>query len=231
MSAEKLFVSLPRAVQDRVLRRALALHSRPERPVDDPYTIRDLLDCSSVGYDDAALRTALIEHWRTVSTMEIARRLDVRRERRVREVAVLAMLTSVAHLATDERVATCLRVRAAWITGDATAREKEAAMLDAERAFGWLRSRIDAAVCYLASRTRVSDAASAFPRVVGEALYRGDAGRADWAWDALAAPLRELYSDPTRIDWREALRCQSAAIALMRSEIVGTVKPASTLSA
>ena len=201
MSALDLYAALPTPARARVRVTALRL-AHPG--VSD--------ECEWVGSDPAttpdhpALVVALREQWwLSATTVEVTGALDRAPDLRVRELAIVLCAECVAHLSDDPRVAECRRVRLAWVRGEATDEQRDAAR-DAAWAASWAAA---------------GDAAWA---AAGDAAWAA-AWDAAWAaawdasWAALAAPLRTLYPDPCRLDWRDALTRWDVAVDEARTAI------------
>lgn len=172
--------------------------------------------------DDAnAIVTAAVRKWwQTAGTATIAAMIDAHGEPRVRELAVVLCAESVSHLTDDPRVEECRRVRLAWVRGEATDEQQDAAWAAARaaalsptlRPWTEVSAAVGSAVraaAWAAAVAEADDAAGAAARVAARAA----------AWAALASPLRTLFPDPTRLDWRDALTRWDVAVAEARAAI------------
>lgn len=141
------------------------------------------------------------------STVKVLAAIDAADDKRELELAILIFAEACAHLTTDPRVAECRKVRLSWVRGEADDEQRAAAMAAAMAAWDDADSRAARAVWSAAT----DDAWSAEWAALKAAEWNGVAW--DAARDAIANPLRTLYPDPTRIDYRDALTRWDVAVA------------------
>lgn len=206
-----------------VAQRAVVLAGHPEDTDFD-----DVIDHE----DHPALVEALREWWRGLASVTDVECVVVDYgDERSCELAIVLCAESVAHLTRiDPCFAECRRVRLAWVSMEATDKERSAAIAASLRAQ-------DADVCAGLAATRMSlcDAVDAAAWAAADAALRNLRRESEvWssaygaAMSALASLLRILYPDPTRLDWRDALTRWDIAVAeaqqLMKSIADGELR-------
>ena len=207
-----------------VAQRAVVLAGHPEDTDFD-----DVIDHE----DHPALVEALREWWRGLASVTDVECVVVDYgDERSCELAIVLCAESVAHLTRiDPCFAECRRVRLAWVSMEATDKERSAAIAASLRAQ-------DADVCAGLAATRMSlcDAVDAAAWAAADAaIFRTLSRKSDeWnsvlgaAMSVLASLLRILYPDPTRLDWRDALTRWDIAVAeaqqLMKSIADGELR-------
>lgn len=192
-----------------VAQRAVVLAGHPEDTDFD-----DVIDHE----DHPALVEALREWWLGLSSAtDVECVVSDHGDERSCELAIVLCAESVANLRRlDPCFAECRRVRLAWVSMEAKDEERSAAIAAS------LHSQ-DAGLCAGLAATRMSlcDAVDAATWATADAAISKTMSRGSDKWksahgaamSALTSPLRILYPDPTRLDWRDALSRWDIAVA------------------
>lgn len=227
MSALAVYQSMSGPDRAAVRKRILQLAKLPAKgALVDVLGIDSRMRDATLSDDANAIVTAAVrEWWQTAGTAAIAAIIDANGETRVRELAAVLCAESVSRLTDDPRVEECRRVRLAWVRGGATDEQWDAAG-DAASDAAWVGALSTAkAATWAAVSTEARDATEYAALAAAWDATRVTAWDAAWgtAWAAaratLASPLRTLFPDPTRLDWRDALTRWDVAVAEARAAI------------
>lgn len=180
-------------------------------------TERRGIDETLWSYPAATLSEAIRDHWWASASMTtIANIIDAEDDPRIKDLAILLCAEACASRCGDSRVEQCRRIRLAWVREETTEGTKGASMYLALEA-----ARETAGEASWSARATsvgsVLEAACCASHAVSD---RDDADESDRSFDAahsaIASPIRTLYPDPLRLDWKDALTRWEAAVAEAR---------------
>jgi len=214
MTALDIYKKLTNYDQDAVAQRAVVLAGHPEDTA-----FGDVIDHE----DHPALVEALREWWYVANADTITSLIDDCDEPRLRELAIILCAESVAHLTDDLRVAECRRMRLAWVSEEVTDDQRSEARDAARFAESGAANSPEMSAAWAANSDHAWTAAWVVADLMADIVAGAAAGTdaMDAAWmttwlsekTSIASPLRTLYPDPTRLDWRDALSRWGIAVA------------------